>query len=49
MYNVLAAHSAAPKFDAGTNVVWNGTAWDPMAEMIDLSNLVDLTSAQSIS
>lgn len=49
MYNVLAEHTTAPKFHAWTNVVWNGTAWDPMAEMIDLSNLVDLTSAQSIS
>ena len=49
MYNVVAAHTTAPKFDAGTNVVWNGTGWDPMAEMVDLSNLVTLTTAQSIS
>jgi len=49
MYNVVAAHSTAPTFDAGTNVVWSWTAWDPMAEMVDLSNLVDLTSAQTIS
>lgn len=49
MYNVVAAHTTAPKFDAWTNVVWNGTSWDPMAEMVDLSNLVDKTSAQSIS
>ena len=49
MYNVVAAHTTAPEFDAWTNVVWNGTAWDPMAEMVDLSNLVDLTSAQTIS
>ena len=48
MYNVLAAHSTAPKFDAWTNVVWDGTGWDPMAPMIDLSNLVDKTSDQTI-
>lgn len=49
MYNVVQAHTTTPKFDAWTNVVWNGTAWDPMAEMVDLSNLVDKTSAQTIS
>ena len=49
MYNVVEAHTTAPKFNAGTNVVWNGTSWDPMAEMIDLSNLVTLTTAQTIS
>lgn len=49
MYNVVAAHATAPKFDAGTNVVWNWTGWDPMAEMVDLSNLVTLTTAQTIS
>ena len=49
MYNVVNAHTSAPKFDAGTNVIWDGTAWDPMAQSVDLSNLVDLTSAQTIS
>ena len=49
MYNVVEAHTTAPKFDAGTNVVWNGTSWDAMAEMVDLSNLVTLTTAQTIS
>lgn len=49
MYNVVAAHTTAPTFDAGTNVVWNWTGWDPMAEMVDLSNLVTLTTAQTIS
>ena len=48
MYNVVAAHTTAPKFDAWTNVVWNGTSWDPMAEMVDLSNLVDKTTNQTI-
>lgn len=49
MYNVVAAHTTAPKFDAWTNVVWSGSAWDPLAEMVDLSNLVDKTTAQTIS
>ena len=48
MYNVVNAHTTTPKFDAWTNVVWNGTSWDPMAEMVDLSNLVDKTTAQTI-
>ena len=48
MYNVVAAHTTAPTFDAWTNVVWDGTGWDPMAPMIDLSNLVDKTSDQTI-
>lgn len=48
MYNVVDAHTTAPKFDAWTNVVWNGTSWDPMAEMVDLSNLVDKTTNQTI-
>ena len=48
MYNVVNAHTTAPKFDAWTNVVWNGTNWDPMAEMVDLSNLVDKTTNQTI-
>lgn len=49
MYNVVAAHTTSPKFPAWTNVIWSGTAWDPMTESVDLSNLVDLTSAQTIS
>lgn len=48
MYNVVAKHTTTPKFDAWTNVVWSGTAWDPMSEMVDLSNLVDLTTNQTI-
>ena len=51
MYNVVAAHTTAPKFSAWTNVIWDETtsAWDPLAWDIDVSNLVDLSSAQSIS
>lgn len=33
MYNVEAADSEHG-IDAGTNVVWNGTSWDPMAPMV---------------
>lgn len=33
MYNVEQADEAHG-IDAGTNVVWNGTSWDPMAPMI---------------
>lgn len=37
VWNVEAAHTTDPKFDAGTNVAWNGTGWDPLAGTIDLS------------
>jgi hypothetical protein len=40
MYNVVAANGNIP---AGTNYVWNGTAWDPMTGQIDLTPF--LTSA----
>ena len=51
LYNVVAAHTTTPKFPAWTNVIWDETneVWDPMAWDIDVSNLVDLSSAQSIS
>lgn len=38
VYNVEAAHDTEPKFDAGTNVAWNGSAWDPLAWDVDLSH-----------
>ena len=38
VYNVEQAHTTAPVFDAGTNVAWNGTAWDPLAGEVDLSD-----------
>ena len=38
VYNVEAAHTTAPKFDAGANVAWNGTAWDVLGWNVDLSN-----------
>ena len=36
MYNVVAAEPSQG-IDAGTNVIWNGTSWDPMAPMITIS------------
>ena len=35
-YNVVAAEPSQG-IDAGTNVIWNGTSWDPMAPMITIS------------
>lgn len=42
VYNVLAAFSIGPEdskkpYPAGTNVVWDGTAWDPLGGIVDLS------------
>ena len=37
VYNVEAAHTTAPKFDAWTNVAWNWTSRDPLAWSVDLS------------
>lgn len=48
MYNVVAEHNTNPKFPAWTNVIWNGTSWDPMTESVDLSNLVDKSTNQTI-
>lgn len=39
-YNVL---------DTGDNYAWDGEAWDQVASSVDLSNLVDLDSSQTIS
>ena len=36
MYNVV-AKDEAHGIDAGTNVIWNGTSWDPMAPMVTIS------------
>ena len=48
VYNVEAAHTTDPKFPAWSNVAWNGTAWDVLWGIFDVSNLVDLTSNQTI-
>lgn len=37
MYNVETA-DATHGIDAGVNVVWNGTSWDPMAPMITIES-----------
>ena len=37
VYNVEEAHEGVP---AGTNYVWNGTAWDALAGTVDLSGYV---------
>lgn len=38
MYNVEAAFAiGSTNYDAGTNVVWNGNGWDPMAKMFDIT------------
>lgn len=39
-YNVL---------DTGDNYAWDGEGWDQVASSVDLSNLVDLDSAQTIT
>ena len=38
MYNVVQA-DATHGIDAGTNVVWNGSAWDPMAPMVTFNGI----------
>ena len=48
VYNVEAAHTSAPKFPAGSNLAWDGTAWDVLGWIFDVSNFVDLTSNQTI-
>lgn len=37
VWNVETAHTTDPVFDAGTNVAWNGSGWDPLAGTINLS------------
>lgn len=38
MYDVEAAFSIGDtQYEAGTNVIWNGTGWDAMAKMFDIS------------
>ena len=49
VWNVEAEHTTAPKFPAWSNVAWDGTAWDVLGWIFNTSDLVDLTSAQTIS
>ncbi len=44
MYNVVNANGKIP---AGTNYVWDGTAWDPMTGQIDLTPYLKSTDAAS--
>lgn len=39
VYNIETANDD-PKINAGENVVWNGTAWDPQGGIVDLSDYV---------
>lgn len=45
VYNVEAAHDNVP---AGTNWVWNGTAWDALAGTIDLSGYVQKEAGKQL-
>lgn len=45
VYNVEAAHDNVP---AGTNWVWNGTAWDALAGTVDLSGYVQKESGKQL-
>ena len=44
VYNVVAAHTTTPVFDAGTNVAWTGSAWDALGGNVDLSDYFNKTS-----
>lgn len=37
VYNVVQAHTTAPKFQAWSNLAWTGTEWDVLGWEIDLS------------
>lgn len=45
VYNVEEAHEGVP---AGTNWVWNGTAWDALAGTIDLSGYVQKEAGKQL-
>lgn len=45
VYNVEEAHESVP---AGTNWVWNGTAWDALAGTIDLSGYVQKEAGKQL-
>lgn len=44
VYNVEAAHTSAPVFPAWTNVAWNGSAWDALGGIEDLSDYFSKTN-----
>lgn len=45
VYNVEEAHEGVP---AGTNYVWNGTAWDALAGTVDLSGYVQKEAGKQL-
>lgn len=47
-YNVETAHTTAPVFPAWANLAWNGTAWDVLWGIVDLSWYVDKSSNETI-
>lgn len=49
VYNVLAAFTINEKpYPAGTNVVWDGTAWDPLGGIVDLSPYALATTVSTL-
>lgn len=48
MYNVTAA-DPSHDLDAGENVAWNGTAWDNLGGVTDLSGKVDKVEGKGLS
>ena len=48
VYNVEAADSTH-NINAGDNVAWNGTAWDNLAGIVDLSGKVDKVEGKGLS
>ena len=53
VYNIKNASAAdeetgAPEINAGDNVVWNGTTWDVLAGIEDLSNYVDFGALEGL-
>lgn len=48
VWNVEAGFTLNSKFyPAGTNVAWNGSAWDPLGGEVDLSNYFNKTEVQN--
>lgn len=49
VWNITAAHTTAPVFPAWANVAWDGSDWDVLWWVVDLSWFVDLSSNQTIT
>lgn len=49
-YNVEAAFEiSGKKYPEGTNVAWDGTKWDPLGGVVDLSNLATKDELNTLS